>query len=568
MKRIYLLICTALLLISCSGPQGSSAGIINGNRISYPEYIRSLQGHTIEFRTTSNQPPDTEQKKQIFLETWRDISMHVILKDYFSKYNISTNEMEVLDTLSLNIPPLFRQAEVFQTNGNFDSDLYLQSLRYDSPINMAATRRHYYEYYIPIQKLKPRIIDDELLNKKTTRSLSEIISSTVDFDLLVFDPQNMNAVVSEQELKNYYQQNIDKYAMRPVYSLSYISIPIGLQEHDLQYTAAVADSIYSEISHGKSFEIAHAERQAYLPGLKIQDSGFVKVENVAADVLTIVEALPENVQSKLIQQDNGYFIYQKMQRTKSMIRYRALQIPPVISPSTISAQHGNALGALNLARNLGIAEAASELGLRHFNTENLSPSDKWHQDALVVSTVESKLLSHKKGDFLEPIYSPATGSWIIALLEENQVNRAYPYQDIKADIETELKVMRQAQLAKQKAQEWLIQNPELTVRTNSQDYTLVSYAQSSVDANYKGHELVTPFLNSHMALQYKQRLQVEQLGEISVILIPRRTYKQEGSKADPQTVRRLFLKTLSPDWFETWMENKLNTAKVQIFVSP
>lgn len=568
MKHLFLLLISALILASCSGPRGNSAGIINGTRISYPEYIRALQGNTIDFRSVTNRAPDDAEKRQIFNETWRNLSMRVILNDYYKKYDINVSEAEVLDSLSNNIPHFIRSSEVFFTDGKFDSELYLQSLRYDRPVNLSTLRNRYFNDHIPIQKLKPHIIDNELLSKKTRQNIASIMASTVDFDLLVFDPKQMNVVISEQELRGYYQQNLDKYAMEPIYSLSYLSLPITLQEIDLNYSYSVADSIYEEISLGKSFESIREERREYLPGLRIVDSDFVRVEHVDKAILDIIEPLPEGAQSKLIRQDNGYFIYRKHQRTKSMIRFSTLQIPPVISPSTINAQHDNAMAAYRLAQSLGIQETAIELGIRSYVTGKVSPGEKWHQDTLVISTIESRLMERKKGDLLEPIYSSATGSWIIALLIENQVNRAQPYQEVKDAIQAEIRVSRQKQLSEQKAREWLMLNPDLTVNEDVGNYELVRYSQSGIDARYKTHDLNRVFLNAMLRHQRSEKPQVEQLEELTLILIPRKVQPQKGARVDSQKVRSLFVQTLSPNWFELWMEEKLNQAKIQIFVSP
>lgn len=568
MKHLFLLLISALILASCSGPRGNSAGIINGTRISYPEYIRALQGNTIDFRSVTNRAPDDAEKRQIFNETWRNLSMRVILNDYYKKYDINVSEAEVLDSLSNNIPHFIRSSEVFFTDGKFDSELYLQSLRYDRPVNLSTLRNRYFNDHIPIQKLKPHIIDNELLSKKTRQNIASIMASTVDFDLLVFDPKQMNVVISEQELRGYYQQNLDKYAMEPIYSLSYLSLPITLQEIDLNYSYSVADSIYEEISLGKSFESIREERREYLPGLRIVDSDFVRVEHVDKAILDIIEPLPEGAQSKLIRQDNGYFIYRKHQRTKSMIRYSTLQIPPVISPSTINAQHDNAMAAYRLAQSLGIQETAIELGIRSYVTGKVSPGEKWHQDTLVISTIESRLMERKKGDLLEPIYSSATGSWIIALLIENQVNRAQPYQEVKDAIQAEIRVSRQKQLSEQKAREWLMLNPDLTVNEDVGNYELVRYSQSGIDARYKTHDLNRVFLNAMLRHQRSEKPQVEQLEELTLILIPRKVQPQKGARVDSQKVRSLFVQTLSPNWFELWMEEKLNQANIQIFVSP
>ncbi|HQQ67230.1 MAG TPA: peptidylprolyl isomerase [Candidatus Cloacimonadota bacterium] len=565
MKRlVFTLICGSLLLISCAGPRGDSAGIINGTRISLPEYIRALQSNTIDFRSITKRPPDDAEKQMIFKDTWRNLSMRVILNEYYKKYRISVSEAEVIDTLSKNIPSFILSSDIFMADGKFDRELYLQSLIHDKPVNMSTIRKRFLEDYIPLQKLKPRIIDDELLDKKTKTKVAEIISGRLDFDLLVFDPDHTTVVLSETELKDYYQQNIQKYALEPIYSVSYFSIPIALQGEDFDYTQSVADSIYQEISHGMNFTTAVAKRSDYMSGLRVIESDFVRVENVDPEVLAILEPLPDNAQSKLIRHDNGFFIYQKLQRTKSMINYRMLQIPPVISPNTVNAQHSRALGAQSLARSLGMKNAAAELNTHLYQTDKVHPGESWFSDPLVISTIEASLMKQKKGDFLDPVYSPATGSWIVAQLTENQVNRAQPFNELRDSIASELQKTRQHQIAAQNADKWLREHPDLVVSANHPDYVLKQYSQSSVQATYQGEKLDTAIL--HAFIESKGKM--DKLGDKSIIVIPRKLYPSEGRNADPAVTREYFVKTLSPNWFEEWMNGKLNQAKVQIYVTP
>lgn len=568
MKRCFILIISSLFFLACAGPRGDSAGIINGSRISYPEFIRALQNNTIDFRSNTNRPPDDREKTQIFNDTWRNLAMRTILNDYYEKYKITASPQEVIDTLSTSIPAFIRNSEIFFTDGIFDRELYLQSLKYDSPVNLSGIRQGYLEDYIPMQKLKPRIIDDELLTRKVRQNIADIISSNSDFDLLVFNPDNMVALISEQELKSYYQQNMDDFALEPIYSISYLSIPVALQEQDEDYTWAVADSIYAEISHGKSFDVLLEEKKEHLPGLQVTESGFVRVENVDESILNIIEALPDNAQSKLIRQDNGYFIYQKLQRTKSMINFRTLQIPPIISPATVNAQHSKALGALALARSLGMSDAAIELGLPLHESGDIIFGEKWHQDPVIVTTIEGRLRELKKGDFIDPVYSPANGSWIVAQLGENQVHRARAFNEVRDSLMLDLQLMRQKQLAKQKAEEWLILNPGQQVSPDATDYDIVPFNHTGIDAKYEGMNLDNYYLRAMMQYHNHSSLMVQQIDDKSIILIPRKINSTNGSAVDQLTIQRYFVQTLSPDWFEKWMEDKLNRAKIQIFVTP
>ncbi|MFA7543366.1 MAG: peptidyl-prolyl cis-trans isomerase, partial [Candidatus Cloacimonadaceae bacterium] len=460
MKKSILYLLFIVLLASCGGPRGDSAGIINGKKIANSEFIRAYQTRTIDYRSIYKHAPDAEEKLQIFENTWLDIAQHVILMDYFKKYQIHSNEKEVLDSLSANIPLVFLESNLFKVNGVFDMDMYLSSVHNDNPINMADTRKQYLDYYIPIQKLKPYIIDNELLDSKKRKELAEAINSKADFELLVFDPTQLKLSISESELRNYYQKNMERYALPAVYELEYIKLPIQMQEYDLQYSRAVADSIYQELSYGRNLDALYQEKRTHLAGLTLSEAEFVPENMINEELLGILDLLPDNKTSRLIPYENGYIIYQKMQRTKSMIRYRHLQIPPLISPATVEGHYEAALGAMELAKSLGMRKAAQELDSPLEKTATLSLGDNWYPDELIRKSVESKLPGTKKGDYLSPIYSPATCSWVIIYLTDNKVNKAQAFSQVKQEIEEQLFSERKQELARQKAQNWLLRNPD------------------------------------------------------------------------------------------------------------
>ncbi len=566
MNKYILAIIALISLFACSGPRGDAAGIINSQRITYPEFIRSYQAHTANFQRVNQRVPNNEEKRSIFKETWENITTHVILKDYFERYQIRTSEQEVLDTLLTNIPSYLEQSPAFMIDGEFDPELYNQSLRYDKPVNLSATRRHYFEYYVPVQKLKQKMIDEDIRDKKKTGYIAEIASGTADFELIVFDPEDMKPILSDGEIEAYYQRNLERFAMKPIYSVQYMALNISPQEEDNIYTKAVVDSIHAQLNAGKSMETVIRERSEQLPGIKLEEPGFVKIGAIDPNILPTLELLSDKAYSRPLKIGSGYAIFQKLQRSKSMMSYRTLQIPPLLSQNTINSSYSQAVAAQNLAQSLGMKLAAEELELKIIEHHNLSVNDVWFNDFQVVEQVNSMLMKNKKGDFLDPLYSTLTGAWLIVQLTENQVNRVYPLSEVKDTIVPELMDTRKKQLAKEKAEQWLYQNPELKPVPSRDRFQ--SYKRAGIDSKYANHNLDMAFLTGIQRFQKKQKPEVTTLGEIHVILIPKAFYPARNITADTDLIRSLYSRSLDPNWFENLIQDHERKAKVRIFVSP
>jgi len=182
--------------------------------------------------------------------------------------------------------------------------------------------------------------------------------------------------------------------------------------------------------------------------------------------------------------------------------------------------------------------------------------------------VHEQLLAEKKGNILKPIYSPVTSSWVVIQLSENQIDRVKPLAEVKSQIVIELTQQRKQSLANKRAEEWLGQNPSLKVSSQDPDYQLISFQGSNIHANHQNIPLALPYLKAIERLQDKQPPLQDTLNGYSIILIPRTLKLNPKARADADFIRDLFIQSLGDKWFESWLDKKVEAAKVQIFVSP
>lgn len=566
MKRILFVLISALIVFGCAAPGSNNAGVINGTKIAYPDFIRAYQGHTANFQLKTQQVPNNKDKIAIFDETWQNITRHVILKQYFKSYGIRTTNQEVLDTLAANPPEFLRNHEAFVVDGKFNGDLYLQSLRYDNPLNLSLVRREYLEYYVPIQKLKEKMIEKELANNKDALLIAEIITGKADFDLIAFDANEMVPYISDAELESYYNRNLEDFAMQPIFSVQYLNLVMEPLDEDRSFVKAVADSIFYELNRGKNMERVHRERQEQLPGLTLLDAGFVRVDSMDEELLSILEPMVDNAFSRPQSSGRGFIIYQKLQRTKSMMNYRALQIPPILSPYSRDHYFKQATSAMELAKKIGIDQAADELDLQLIEQENIEIGDLWHPDRLIVDQVHPLLMQYHKGKIFDPMYSPISGSWIIIRLSENQVNRVYPFEKVKERIIPIIMDSRKHELARQKANEWVDKQRDGRLYADGKEIT--SYTSVGLGALWQGQSLDMPYVHAMQRYLGKKKPHPQQFGEYQIVIVPKKFYADKRAKADRDLLKDIYTQTLEPEWFDKLLESEMRKAKVEIYTSP
>lgn len=566
MKRIFILIAIVAFLYGCSGPQGNLAGTINGQKITRSAFVQAYQGHVANFQSRNGRAPNAEEKNRIFDETWKNLTRHIVLKQAYKSHNIQVTMPEVIDYMIQNPADIWKKQEVFQRNGVFEKEIYIQSVRYDSPVHMSRIRREYYEHLVPTEKLKQKLIDNQLNQGRKRTQLEDIIVSTADFDLVYFDPEDMQPAFSDSELNAYYERHLDDFIMEPIFGLEYFSLPVKAQNEDIHYTMAVADSIQYELVRGKSFENTVTERQGYIPGLSLYEPGFARIESLDSELYWLLESLPDGGISQKVEVGQSFAIYQRLQRTKNMINYRALLIPPILSPASINQSYKQAVGMMQLAKKISMQEAAEELELNLVKLDRLSIGDSWHHDKLVMETVENMLLKHHKGSYLDPIYSTVTGEWLIVHLTENQVNRVRPFEMVKEDIRKSISKERKRELAEQKARQWLAESSNLKNIKHFENTQ--SYTEGNIRSTFKGKSLDLAYVKAMQLYLNKEKPQPYDLDGIQVVILPNKYHPNKKIRADKELIRDIYTRSLEPDWFEVILADWVAKAKVEIQITP
>ena len=222
MKPVYYLfaIALALTLFSCASTQEHIAGTINGQAIPMDQFASSHRGHYENFYILNERGPSMEEKNEIIKQTWDSITKHVILQQQFRRFNITSSLQEALDTLHINPPVYIVSSPRFQKDGVFDRALFVQALRYDQSEEIQAVIRQYRDYYVPIAKLKQKLIRKELMTSRDKKLIRNVLNAVVDLELISIDPSLKEVSIKDEEVQFYYDTNPGKFALEPKYSVA------------------------------------------------------------------------------------------------------------------------------------------------------------------------------------------------------------------------------------------------------------------------------------------------------------------------------------------------------------
>jgi hypothetical protein len=563
-KLFYSLILAAVCALALSGcfiTQGRSAGLINGKPVPYDAYMESYRAHYNNFQILNNRVPDTDEIRQIKRETWRDATKGQILKTYFEKYNISVTPQEVLDTLMNSVPEYILNSPNFQYDGQFDRLIYLKSLQSDTPEDLRLLRQQYYEFVIPIFKLKRYLIEDELFTPAEQKLCARIMQTRADIDWVILDFQDFNPTVSEDEINLYYRDHADEFRLQPHFSAVYTKFPVTPSKDDIALSVAVADTLYHELTAGKSAEDAILARAASFPQLLWKNSGFLKIESLDPQSYALLASLEEGSYSKPYPDADGITIYQLVQRTKSMCDFNTLRVPYVPSSESIDKETTKVVRFVQLAQTIGLRLAADEMSLSFSATGDISPDVQWLDDSRAQRSLQNQMLADPARTILEPVYSESNRAWIAVAVEDNELLSVKSLENVRDQIREKLAAVKQKELALEMGNNILAgeTTPPPVAKT-------INLKAMQVSSDFMG-EPASQIFYRVMRNHYLEEPRKANIMGNSVCLPFVRSYTvDKGIQVSPEQMKKLFLADLSDNWFDTWMERQVKKARVQIFV--
>lgn len=566
MKTTILCLIAVALLTACAVPNRNLAGKVDNRDITLPEFMGAYRGHFENFMFENGRRPDNEEKKELERLTWRNITIHVILHNHFDKYRIRVTEQEVLDTLTLSVPPYIRTSPLFQSNGNFNQDLYLQALNIGTPVDLTPVKKQYYEYYIPVQKLKQKLIDTVLMTKTAQQLIEKIVRTRADVDWVVFNPREYEIMVSDSDIEAYYQTNLINYSQAPYFVLEYVLIPVQTAQDDLDQAERSIAEVYGKLQDGEDFAALARQYSTAPSATSGGDIGFVRVSDLELDIEKQLNATPLNGFTHPLEHEGGWIIYQVEDRTKSFFKLHEIVIDPRPGTQTIHDIETRDVRRIEeLTQRFGLSAAAGEYGWDYHLTGPISRDSLWIKDMAVINKVREELESVQTGQLLEPIYSPILQSWLIIGLRENQSRQFQPMSQVRHQISRELVEKRRNDIARQMAGRWLDawRNDNSAYPTGIK-VRIISTPDANIDLQLM--ELPARDLFYHVIRDHysKSRIEPYQFGSLFVIPVIKKTRLLNAEPVSQQLVRQLFIDNLDPAWFDRWMEDQVKRTRIVI----
>lgn len=236
------------------GGPSTTVGEVNGNILSYNDFNNYYQQMYKNISAQQNGKVDDNRLSQIRDQVWEEFIRRTLYQEQIDKLNISVSDSEIVYNI-YNFPiPEFRQNGNLQTNGVFDINKY-RSVLPSMPVDQQIMLENFYRSNIPFQKLQNLITNSVRVSESEVMDeyKNEKIKAKVEFLAIRQARFIGNTKVSDEEISQYYDENIDDYIEEEKRELEYVSFPIVPTANDTNRLFENVDDIKERLDLGEEF---------------------------------------------------------------------------------------------------------------------------------------------------------------------------------------------------------------------------------------------------------------------------------------------------------------------------
>lgn len=239
-----------------TGRQNPVIGEINGKEITYLEFNQLVERARENQKAQSGQDIEDDQFETFRQQVWDAYVTQILIEQQIDKWGIKVTDDEIRDIILGEEPPEFLKRNFIDSLGNFNRSIYEQALM--DPRNREALVQA--EDAVKQQQLQEKlqsfiqasiiIPENDIKRKFQEQTLS------ADAKFVLFDPNSIpddQAKVTDEDLKNYYNKNLDLYKIEAQRKLKYVMFREAATKSDSESIFKSLKSIAEEAKKDTDF---------------------------------------------------------------------------------------------------------------------------------------------------------------------------------------------------------------------------------------------------------------------------------------------------------------------------
>ena len=310
----------------------TSVGKVNGESVDARTFQAAVQQAIDARQRQSGASLSLEEVAQVRDQVWDQFVQDFIFRAEYDRHRIRVTAEEVAEAIKTQPLRELAQSPQFQTDGQFDQTKYqrwLQSAEGQSYVPMLEQR---YRDEIMRGKLIRGVIGDVFLSDAALWERYRDEREMLRVGILVVNPEtavsDSAAVVSAQDVENYYRDHRDDFKRPRAAYLSYVSLPRLPDASDSAAALARANALRAEIAGGAPFaDVARRESADTMSGKNGGDLGEMSRTGIDADFSAAAFAVPLNTLSQPVRSAFGWHLLEVESRKGDTFKGKHILIP-------------------------------------------------------------------------------------------------------------------------------------------------------------------------------------------------------------------------------------------------
>ncbi len=220
-------------------------GEINGESIQYPDFQKKVEELGAIYKNNSQQNQlDDNTWVQVREQTWQTTVRDIVMDPVYKDLGINVSSDELFDMIQgSNLHPIIQQLFRDQTTGQVDRGAIVRFLK-NLDTGVAPEQRAYWLY-----------VENQIAEERTQTKYSNLVGKglyvttteaknsleakdkSVNFDYVALNLSTVadsQVVVTESDLKTYYENHQEDYKQEKTYKIDYITFPVNPSAADFK----------------------------------------------------------------------------------------------------------------------------------------------------------------------------------------------------------------------------------------------------------------------------------------------------------------------------------------------
>lgn len=248
-------------LMEIFGAHSNNIGSVNGKDISYQEFVKAVDQQRENQKNQTGQDVDEESMDQFRDQVWDALVSQSLIAEQVKEYGITVTDEEVRDVILGENPPQFLTQNFVDSMGRFNRQLY-ESALFDARNKPALLQA---EEYVKQQRLNEKLqsfllasitVGEDELKQKFTEQNVRMNAVYVFADASKIADNEVS--VTDNDIKDYYDKNLDKYHVDAQRKMKYVLFPFTASSEDSSILARNLEGIVSRLSKNDTLTLKSA----------------------------------------------------------------------------------------------------------------------------------------------------------------------------------------------------------------------------------------------------------------------------------------------------------------------